>query len=312
MTYDKLVSVVMPVHNGEKYLREAIESVLSQTYTNFEFLIIENCSIDSSLDIIKSYNDSRIRIIIEKKCGIPFAYNKGFREAKGQFIVIHDQDDVSLSNRIESQLNFILKNNIDICGSAFLIIDNKNQVLKKIFPPQSHEKIFVNLFFDFFSIFNPTLMIKKKVLSKLDYFNERLLTGSDYDFLLRSFDEYKVGNINEILLKYRYHKNSTSKTNKKYWKNDLEISLKYFEKYRKKFDDEYFVLSRIFFFYGLYGKSVTNNLKSIFNKGPNNEKIKYLLFSTVFVIPLFFLRKSNIFFNKSFNSILTALQGKKS
>ena len=81
--FDSLVSVVMPVHNGEKFLREAIESVLNQTYKNFEFLIIENCSTDSSVEIIKSYNDSRISLIIEEDCGQVRAYNRGFKEAKG-------------------------------------------------------------------------------------------------------------------------------------------------------------------------------------------------------------------------------------
>ena len=115
--FDSLVSVVMPVHNGEKFLREAIESVLNQTYKNFEFLIIENCSTDSSVEIIKSYNDSRISLIIEEDCGQVRAYNRGFKEAKGEYIFIHDQDDISHFERFEKQIEYITKNKVDICGS---------------------------------------------------------------------------------------------------------------------------------------------------------------------------------------------------
>jgi glycosyltransferase involved in cell wall biosynthesis len=129
MEYNDRVSVVMPVHNGEKFLREAIESVLNQTYTNFEFLLIENCSTDSSVEIIKSYNDQRIKLIVEEDCGIVQGYNRGFKEAKGEYIIVHDQDDISLPERIESQLYFLTRNKLDLCGSSFSIV---NEIAEKV------------------------------------------------------------------------------------------------------------------------------------------------------------------------------------
>lgn len=307
MNYNKLVSVVMPVHNGEKYLREAIESVLNQTYKNFEFLIIENCSTDSSVEIINSFNDHRLRLINEHKCGVPHAYNRGFKEAKGEFIIVHDQDDISFPNRIESQINYLLKKQLDICGSGFVVINDKNEEIKRISPPTKNEEINEKIFFDFFAIFNPTLIIKKSVLEELGYFNTDLETGADYDFLLRSINKYLLGNNPDILLKYRYHNESTSKQNKNLWKNEFNLSVKYFNRYQPELKDAKYVLSRIYYYYGFYTKSTFYNLLSIFEKGLSLIKLKYLLYTTVFALPIYLLRKTDMFFNKRFVSFTKIL-----
>lgn len=310
MKYNELVSVVMPVHNGERFLREAIESVLNQTYKNFEFLIIENCSTDSSVEIIKSYNDERIRLIIEDNCGIPNGYNRGFKEAKGKYVIIHDQDDISFPNRIEAQLSYIIEKKLDLCGSSFLIINDKNEKVKYVHPPITKKEIFNKILFDFSAVFNPSLILKKVVLEELNYFDVNLQVGSDYDFLLRSLENYKLGNNPKILLKYRVHKSSTSKKNSNLWKDDLAISLKYFKKYKTQYNDKEFVLSKIFYFYGLNLKSSLLNIKSILKNGIVKEKIKYLSYTTVLVIPIYLLRKTNMFFDKGFNNFLNLIFNK--
>lgn len=309
MEYNELVSVVMPVHNGEKYLREAIESVLDQTYTNFEFLLIENCSSDSSVELIKSYNDTRMRLIFEDDCGIVQGYNRGFREAKGEFIIIHDQDDISSQYRIESQIHYLLKKDLDLCGSGFKIVDEQGKYIKSMNPPLEKSEIIERIFFDFFSLFNPTIALRKKVILKLNYFDIKFPIGTDYDFLLKSLLDFKCGNNGRLLLKYRIHKNNTSNKDPKLGEKIVRsLALNHFDKFIPLFRDTNYTLSRLYFFYGNYFLSTKFMLKSIHSLGFRLIKVKYLLFSTVFVIPVYILRKRGLFYNKFINKVLYFIQ----
>ena len=102
-----LVTVLMPVYNAQSYLKEAIDSILNQSHTDFEFLIVDDGSTDESVNIINSYSDSRIRLIKQSNAGVSGALNTGLSLAKGKYIVRFDADDVSLANRIEVQLAFM-------------------------------------------------------------------------------------------------------------------------------------------------------------------------------------------------------------
>ena len=114
---DPTISVLMPLYNGEKHLAEAIESVLKQTYTDFELLIIDDCSTDVSVKIINSYDDRRIRLVQNKKnLGQSASMNKGLRFAKGIYIARMDQDDISHVYRLEKQIYFIKKKKCGIVG----------------------------------------------------------------------------------------------------------------------------------------------------------------------------------------------------
>ena len=311
MNYNELVSVIMPVHNGEKFLHESIESVLAQTYTNFEFLLIENCSTDSSVEIVKSFNDKRIRLIYEDDCGIVQGYNRGFKEARGDFVIIHDQDDFSARNRIQSQLNFIINRNLDICGSAFNIINEKKEIIKKINPPQTKDEIFKKILFNFFTIFNPTLVIRRQVLNSLNFFDINYPVGTDYDFILRSLGSYNCGNNPELLLNYRIHKGNTSRQNIKSGERIVkEMSLRYYWEYRNKFVDPEYMLSRIHFFYGSYYKASIHALKSIFSFGVKFTNFKIFFFSTFFVLPVFLLRKRGLYYNKFINGVINRFNNK--
>ena len=106
-----IVTVLMTVYNGKNYLNEAIESVLCQTLTNYEFLIVDDASTDNSIEIINSYNDSRIKLLINKKnIGQTVSLNKGLAIAQGKYIARFDQDDVCLPKRLEEQVAFFKKN----------------------------------------------------------------------------------------------------------------------------------------------------------------------------------------------------------
>jgi len=109
----------MPVYNGSEFLGEAIDSILNQTLNEFELLIIDDGSTDQSIELIKSYDDKRIRLVVNKNnIGQSASLNKGIKMARGDYIVIMDQDDISVQDRLKVQLEFMENHsNIDVCGS---------------------------------------------------------------------------------------------------------------------------------------------------------------------------------------------------
>lgn len=144
---NELISVILPVYNGEKYLKEAIESILNQTYTNFEFIIIDDGSKDSSLEIIKEYEkeDERIVAVSRENKGLIATLNEGIEKAKGKYIARMDQDDISLPNRFEEQLK-IMENDkeIVVCGSWINVFgENRKEKISKYF--QYDKEIKANL-----------------------------------------------------------------------------------------------------------------------------------------------------------------------
>lgn len=137
------VSVVMPVYNGEKYLREAIDSILNQSFRDFEFIIVNDGSTDQSVEIIQSYKDSRIKLINQVNGGVSNALNTGLKNAVGKYVVRMDADDISHHNRIEIQYNFI-KNNPEyvIVGSDVNYVTEENDFIFRYFSPAySNEEI---------------------------------------------------------------------------------------------------------------------------------------------------------------------------
>lgn len=141
------ISVIMPVYNAEKFLDESIESILNQTFKDFEFIIIDDGSTDNSLKIIRKYKkkDKRIKVLINKKNqGIAETRNKGLRIAKGKYIVTFDADDISLQKRLQIQYYFLERNqNIFLVGGSAIIIDENGRdfgVFKKFNNPEKIRK----------------------------------------------------------------------------------------------------------------------------------------------------------------------------
>ena len=145
MKNQPLVSVVMPVYNGERFLKDAIESILNQTYKNFEFIIVDDGSTDDSLKIIKEYQkkDKRIRLIENKKnLGQAKSLNKGLSLAKGKYYAKMDSDDIACKKRIEKEVDFLERNNdYVIVGSNLEIIDENNNTIGYRFYPQKNKEI---------------------------------------------------------------------------------------------------------------------------------------------------------------------------
>lgn len=206
------VSVLMPVYNSEKFLREAIESILNQTYKDFEFLIINDGSTDSSEDIILSYSDSRIRLIRnERNIGLSQSLNKGLELAKGKYIARMDSDDIALPHRLEKQITFLNSYpEVGILGTDYILIDTKNRNLGINKGPINDLQIRWECL-----LRNPfahtTVLIRSDSLLKngLSYSVSSQAT-EDYDLWTRVLKYTHGANLSEPLMRYRVHSDSVS------------------------------------------------------------------------------------------------------
>lgn len=203
-----LISVIMPVYNSQNYLTDAIESVLNQTYKNFEFIIIDDCSTDESWEIIKKYsdNDKRIKKFRNKKnLGIAKTRNNGFKlvNKNSKYYAIFDSDDILTPNRIEEQVKFLEKNeNYALVGSHIIIIDKNGREIGIRRYKTNNLDIKKRMFF-YNPIAQSAVMIRASVLEEVGYYDENYSGCEDYDLWLRVAEKYKVANIDKSLIKYR-------------------------------------------------------------------------------------------------------------
>lgn len=207
------ISVIMPVYNGEKYLREAIDSILNQTFSDFEFIIINDASKDSTEEIIKSYDDDRIVYLKnEQNLGVAGTLNRGLDIAKGEYIARMDADDISFSHRFQMQVDFLDNNKtVGVCGSNLRIFGERIDE-RDFFYPEYDESIRVDMIFN--SAFaHPSIMMRRDIIEKYHI---------RYDIAFEKAEDYKMWhdillvsegyNIQEYLLKYRYHSSQVTKT----------------------------------------------------------------------------------------------------
>jgi len=209
-----IISVLMPVYNGEKYLPKAIKSILGQTFSNFEFIIINDGSTDKTEEIIKSFSDPRIIYIRnESNLGLSKSFNIGIDRAKGEYLARMDADDISEPKRFERQLLFLKKRpHVDIVGSSLTFID-ENDKKEWIYRRQlNHINIkFTSLFST--PIMHPTIMGRIGIF-KSHHYNEGLSNSEDYELWSRLLFSTKThfANIREPLLLYRTYPHSFTQT----------------------------------------------------------------------------------------------------
>jgi glycosyltransferase involved in cell wall biosynthesis len=206
------ISVLMCVYNGETYLNEAIDSILNQSYSNFEFVIINDGSTDKTEEIILSYKDKRIKYYKnEKNLKLIASLNKGLEICSGKYIVRMDADDIALPHRIETQMDF-LKNHPD-AGAVGSFVEtiglNENYVIKFKTSP---EKIKFELFFRN-HLFHPTVTINSHILKQNNLKYKNYLHAEDYKLWIDLSRKSNLYIIPEILLYYRLHGENISITN---------------------------------------------------------------------------------------------------
>jgi glycosyltransferase involved in cell wall biosynthesis len=204
------VTVLMPVFNGEKYLSQAIDSILQQSYTDFEFVIINDGSTDQTQQILETYKDPRIRLFHQNNLGLAKSLNMGIRLSRGEYIVRMDCDDISNKNRLSIQVDHMDANpNTVVCGSWIDFIDESNTHQTWCCPTEYHN-IRCHLLFSN-CIPHPSVIMKKNILIDNNlFYNEHLNFAQDYELWVRISRRFVVENIPEILLKYRTHENMIS------------------------------------------------------------------------------------------------------
>jgi glycosyltransferase involved in cell wall biosynthesis len=212
-----IVTVLMPVYNGEKYLKEAIGSILGQSYKNFELLIIDDGSTDKSPRIISEYQgkDKRIRVITHKKNnGLVVSLNEGIENSKGEYIARMDADDISLPDRISKQVSF-MENNTDcvVCGTWATAIDEEGEYLFDMKSP-----IGLVLRCNYWKpspLIHPSVLFRKSTIKNKQYSSD-FPRAEDYELWLRiGKSREKILNIPKYLLKYRFNNIGVSKSNQK-------------------------------------------------------------------------------------------------
>lgn len=225
------VSVLMPVYNAEDYLKEAIDSVLDQTFTDWELLIGDDGSTDKTEEIILSYTDSRISYYKNP-------VNKGHTYTKfnlldkstGEYIAFLDADDVSLPQRFQIQIDFFNQNpDYGLCGTWGIMIDPEGNYLKKMSFINRHENIRCSLLFNT-SFLQSSIMVRRQLMKDW-YYDEEILLVEDFNFECLVSRQTKVENITEKLVKYRWHSTNISNTkadilknlNKKIYKRELSF-----------------------------------------------------------------------------------------
>jgi glycosyltransferase involved in cell wall biosynthesis len=205
------ISVIMPVYNGEKYVREAIQSVLDQTFSDFEFIIVDDGSTDNSGEAINSFKDERIRYEQLPHRGLIHTLNHAIQIARGTYIARMDADDIALPERLARQVEYMDTHpDIAVCGSWATCIDkNGDNIGSYNYPPVENKKIkkYALIHNPFI---HPSVVIRKEMIEKVGGYRAFWKHTEDYELWTRVLSLYKGTNIPEYLLKYRVHDNQVT------------------------------------------------------------------------------------------------------
>ncbi len=205
------ISVIMPAYNAEKYIAEAIDSILNQTFGDFEFIILNDCSTDRTEEIIRSYTDPRIvSLKNEQNMGVAATLNKGLSVAKGEYIARMDADDISLPERFAKQVAFLDKNPaVAVLGTNVERFDESGSLGTSQLatdPKQMH----IDMFF-FCGIAHPSVMMRASAVRKLDGYDLAFEGLEDYELWCRVARQHQITTLPEVLLRYRIHSAQVTK-----------------------------------------------------------------------------------------------------
>jgi glycosyltransferase involved in cell wall biosynthesis len=224
LNHSQLITVIMPVYNGERYLEKAVRSVLAQSYPNFELILVDDCSSDQSTQIIEKYlPDQRVVYLRNtKNTGVASSRNRALEHAKGEFITFHDQDDLWLPNKLSLQMDALRQNpDVGLLHTRYARIDTEGELLpeyrslcEQAFGNNRAETYVGDVFEEIFisnDIQPLTSIIPKKVLDEVGWFNPDLPGVDDYELWLRIAQRYPIGHLQTITGFWRMHGAQQSK-----------------------------------------------------------------------------------------------------
>lgn len=232
------LTVLMPVYNGEKFLKNSIESVLNQSFSDYEFIIIDDKSKDNTPGIVSSYKDSRIRFTYNKEnLGQMETLNVGIKMAQGEYVARMDQDDTSLGERFRKEVEILdeLKEVGIVYSDSHIIDESGKRRQRTLFdftkPPEKFE---LNTFLKRNFIAGNTVMIRRRAFDEIGLFNPIYRIAAEYDLFLRLVQKYGVYRIGEPLAEYRVHGKNSSKDMEKNVKEAIEILEKFGQGLKEK------------------------------------------------------------------------------
>ena len=216
MNENPTVSVLMPVYNAQRYVAETVESVLAQTFRDFEFIITDDGSTDASLKILEAYaaKDQRIRLTSRGNKGLTPTLNEMLAKAKGEFIAIIENDDVALPERLARQVEFLQHNPDVVCLSgAHELIDEKGRLLTCLEIPRHNDEIQQLALAGHCSICHPGAMMRRSSLIEVGGYDETMRMAHDLDLWLRLGEIGALANLKDTVVKYRLRTDSISGQN---------------------------------------------------------------------------------------------------
>lgn len=232
------ITVLMSVYNGEKYLKEAVDSILNQTYKDFEFLIVDDNSNDKTSEILSSYSDPRIKIIKNvTNLGLTKSLNIGLREARGEYIARMDADDISLPERLKIQTEFMDTNkDIVLTGSWAQLIDDNGKEISIAKVTNDINIIKYSFILGKPPFIHSSWIFKTEIIKKLGGYNESYKNAQDFELLSKLILNNKITNIQKELVKLRIHSQSITANiqNKDYGNmNGLKVFINNINNYTK-------------------------------------------------------------------------------
>ncbi len=231
---DPKLSVVMSCYNAQGTVQKAIDSIVNQSFTEFEFIIIDDASSDNTLEILSQYQkqDKRITILTNKSNqGLSYSLNRGIQQARTPIIARMDADDISYSSRLQLQYDFMQDHpEVDILGTAVRYVDKSNKPVKTMSLPTEDRDIKKRVFRKTL-VFHPTVMIRKEVYEQHGYYDPELRWAEDADLWYRLYDKVIFHNLPDVLLDYTIK----SKINHKILTNNLRVKWKNLNRRGKTF-----------------------------------------------------------------------------
>ena len=222
------VSVVMSVYNAGAFLREAVDSVLAQTFEDFEFIIIDDGSTDDSLPLLRSINDGRLKIVEQENRGLIASLNRGIELAQGQYIARMDADDRCEPDRFSLQVRHLDQNpDIALLGGSISTMDETgNPLAARVGFPQTHEEIWADIGRRPWVFCHPAVMFRRDAAIAVGMYRKEFAHAEDAEFFARLMTRYRAANLSEVLLSYRLRRSAVSFTKTAHGRINAELVAK--------------------------------------------------------------------------------------
>ena len=231
------VSVIMTVYNGERYLNEAIRSILDQTFEDLEFVIIDDGSTDGTPEILEKLRDPRVRILIQENRGLTASLNRGIRESRGRLIARMDADDISHPERIERQVTYLREHpDVGLVGTRTAFIDENSHVVG-IYPIALSDARIRKRMMKGNIIFHGSVMFRRTCTDEVGMYREVFACSQDYDLWLRISERYRLANLNEVLYFWRINPEGITYQRYRRLKEEAKI-IKKLARMRRRYGDD--------------------------------------------------------------------------